>query len=142
MYWRVLREVRNHNTVLREKIKKKTNKKIEFLRKKYGKSMRMMDAMTDEEKKLYEGAKIFGEVCDMRGEPLREPEVVNGKNDDVKLTEGKIKVLSLGPKFCVRNDLNEEAFEVALEECITKIRWDLRSEEENKNKYVDMQILR
>ena len=69
----------------------------------------------------------------MKGEALRDPEVVRGEGENITLTEGERKVLALGPKFCMRNDLNEELFEVALEECITKVRWDMKAEEEKKN---------
>ena len=42
VYWRVLREVRLHNTVLREKLKVKNEKKINFLSMKYGKNGKVL----------------------------------------------------------------------------------------------------
>ena len=45
-----------------------------------------------------------------------------GKNKSASL-------LSLGPAFCLENDLKEEIFECEVEEMIAKAKWDLMGEE-------------
>ena len=40
--------------------------------------------------------------------------------------------LRLGPKFCVMGCLSEEKFEVDIEECVAKLKWDVMGEELKK----------
>ena len=41
-------------------------------------------------------------------------------------------LLTLGPKFCILNDLVEETFEKEIEECIVKLRWETTNDEKKK----------
>ena len=46
------------------------------------------------------------------GGRLREPEVVFKRGEILEVSKEKEQVLALGPKFCVRQDINEGDFEV------------------------------
>ena len=133
-YWSIVRETRKYSDNLREELKKKNMRKIKFLSEKYGMKTGIMDGMTEDEVKEFGQAEIFEENCKMEGDKLKEPEVVRGKGEDLILSEEERGVLALGPKFCVRNNLNEEAFKGAIEECIAKVKWDLKSDEEEGKK--------
>ena len=89
VYWRVLREVRQQNTILRGRLSKKNEKKISFLRGKYAKRVELRDSMTDKEWQMYGDAEIFKEECNMRGESLRDPEIVSGNEEIITLDEGE-----------------------------------------------------
>ena len=64
-----------------------------------------------------------------------EPIIVCCK-DEVKiiLSEDEMNALKLGPKFCVIGNISEENWEIAIEECIAKIKWDVMGEEMKKRK--------
>ena len=133
-YWRVLRETRKYSDTLREEIRRKNMRKIKFLSEKYGMRTGILDGMTEDEVEEFGQAEVFEEECEMVGDNLKEPEVVRGEGEELNLSEEERRVLALGPKFCVRNNLNEEAFKGAIEECIAKVKWDLKSDEEEGKK--------
>ena len=60
------------------------------------------EELSNDEMRKYFKAEIFNMMTEMRGEKLRAPEVVNGEDEDVKITEEESMVLALSPKFCVR----------------------------------------
>ena len=128
-YRRIIKETRNNGEKLREKLREKNVRKIEELEKKYGGKIEVFEELTEKENEEYGEAKLFQENCDMRGEVLREPEVVRGKDEVIMLSEEEKQVLALGPKFCVRKRLNEEEFDVDLEECIAKVKWEMMGED-------------
>ena len=64
----------------------------------------------------------------MRGEEDQKPVIVLRDGEELLLREAEMKVLSLGPKFCILNKICEESFEREVAECIVKYRWELRSE--------------
>ena len=68
----------------------------------------------------------------MRMEKNEEPAVVCLDGEELKLDENEVQLLALGPKFCVMKNLCEETFEVELEECIMKYRWEIMAEEKSK----------
>ena len=53
-----------------------------------------------------------------------------------EVSSDEIEALGLGPKYCIIDSLNEEVFEVAVEESIMKFTWDMmgRDIEEKKRK--------
>ena len=58
------------------------------------------------------------------------------EDEDISLSDEDVRILTLGPQFCVLNNLSEETFEPEVEECIIKYRWELKKCEdiEAKNK--------
>ena len=74
-------------------------------------------------------AEIFKEPCNMRGNDDQDPVIVMRDGEELILNEDEMRVLSLGPKFCVYNNLCEETFERELEETIIKYRWELMGKE-------------
>ena len=122
-FQRIVKEVRKNCSNIKDKLKKKNARKVRFLMKKYEVKTNILEEMTPEEISEYGEAEIFNPLCKMRGQELREPEVVNEVGlEEIKLSNEEKKFLALGPKFCMRKKLNEEAFEVAIEECITKMK--------------------
>ena len=49
--------------------------------------------------------------------------------ENVELNVNEKEVLSLGPKFCILNNLSEDTLQRELEECIVKNRWEMMSQE-------------
>ena len=124
----VLRDTKKNGETFKKELREKNLRKEEWLTSKYGVKYMEYEELTCDEVKKYGGAEIFNMMNEMKGETLRAPEVVNGEDEAVKITEEESMVLALGPKFCVRKEkLNEEQFEIELEECITKIKWDKMS---------------
>ena len=70
----------------------------------------------------------------MKCEEFDKPQVICGEGVKIVLNENENEFLSLGPKFCIIDKLNEEQFEVALEECIMKLKWDSMGREDKPNK--------
>ena len=130
-----MKDAKKNGENLRKELGKKNVKKCEWLVKKYGVKNMEYEELTNDEVRKYVKAEIFKVVTEMRGEELRAPEIVRGDNEVINLTNEEIIVLVLGPKFCVRKEkLSEEEFEVELEECIVKIKWDKRGEYEESKK--------
>ena len=123
---------------LRDKLRKKNLKKVEFLMKKYKKSEDPLDELTSDDRTKYGGARIFNDDSMMRRMDDDKPVIVVRENEVITLSKDEESVLALGPKFCVLNNLNDEEFERELEESIVKLRWELMSEElelEEKKKF-------
>ena len=133
------KSVRSNVQHLRRKLRAKYDKKTTFLVKKYGMKYVAIDELEYEDRKMYEGAKIFDEECNMKNEDEYEPCIVCMEDEEVIISEEEKDLLALGPKFCVRNNLNEEIFEGEVEECIIKYRWDQMSRDiaENEAKKED-----
>ena len=131
----VMRSIRDNGVALRTKLRKKNNKKIEFLKGKYAQNQDPLEDLKPEDKNKYGGARIFSETCDMRSEPDLKPSIVLMEGEEIFLYENEVSVLALGPKFCILNKLCDETFERELEECIVKYRWEIMGEErENEAK--------
>ena len=125
----VIRTIKINGKVLRDKLRKKNLKKVEFLMKKYKKSEDPLDELTSDDRTKYGGARIFNDDSMMRRMDDDKPVIVLRENEVITLSKDEESVLALGPKFCVLNNLNDEEFERELEESIVKLRWELMSEE-------------
>ena len=140
----VMKDAKKNGDILRRELKEKNDKKIKWLSEKYEVKYVEYDELTEDERGKYGRAEVFNMRTKLNGDELRAPEVVCGENEVIELSEEESMVLALGPKFCVRkNKLCEEEFEVELEECIAKIKWDKMSEdiEEKKNEDADRAIM-
>ena len=73
--------------------------------------------------------KIFTEEGVIKKEEIKNQVIVEGPGEVIKLDENERAALKLGPKFCMYNKLSDEEFEVDVEECILKIKWDLMGDE-------------
>ena len=118
------KSVRIDNQNLRLKLRAKNDKKVAFLTKKYGMRYKYLEELVEEDRSMYEGARIFDNNQKLVNEDQYKPEVVCVENEVISIDEYEADVLSLGPKFCVRGRLDEELFEGEMEECIMKYRWD------------------
>ena len=85
----------------------------------------------------YGGARIFDKDCDMRMDKFDKPVIVCREGEMMEINDDEMEALGLGPKFCVIDKLNEEVFEVAVEESIMKFRWDLMGREIEDKKRKD-----
>ena len=75
-----------------------------------------MDDLTEQERTKYGKARMFDIKNSMKGEALREADVVCGVGENITLSQEERQVLALGSKFCVRKRLEEEKFDRQLEE--------------------------
>ena len=126
-------EIRQHGSRHRKQLKEKHMKKAEHLVKKYGEKykLRMKWEDLDKEVRVMMGSpSIFcGEegVCK---ENIKDPVIVLGPGEEkIDMNEYEMSTLRLGPKFCVYKRLNEEEFEVDVEECMLKVKWDMMGED-------------
>ena len=64
-----------------------------------------------------------------------DPAVVSGGGDmEVTLSKEEKLLLTLNPKFCEYNNINEENFEGELEQTILKYKWDQMGKEMKEKK--------
>ena len=129
----IMKEVREHNAKLRGLLKEKNRKKVNHLTRKFGEMGKpeivWMDVKKDV-RDLMGCPRIFDDKKNFSGEGVKEPVIVAGQGEDIILGESEKEILKLGPKFCVYKRLCDEEFEVDVEECILKIKWDMMSDEE------------
>ena len=132
-YKKIIEDTKKNCEKFTEELKGKNRKKCDWLEDKYKMKYEVLDDLDEAECMKYGGAEILNKNCNMRGEELREPEVICGEDEVIVLTEEERKVLALGPKFCVRkNKLDEENFDIELEECIAKVKWEKMGRDEGK----------
>ena len=123
---KIVDEVRTSNNKLRMKLRMKFKKKVEHLVRKFG--AKRFEGVDKEVFKLMGEPKIF--VSDVfEAEDIKKPVLVEGEGESISLSDDECAALMLGPKFCLYNNLEEEEFETAVEECIMKVKWDLMGEE-------------
>ena len=87
------------------------------------------DELSDEDKIKYGSAKVFEDKFSIGDAGQHDPIIVCGPEEDIRLSKDEMGLLTLGPKFCILNDLVEETFEKEIEECIVKLRWETMNEE-------------
>ena len=87
--------------------------------------------MVDDGLKRKMGNPRIFDYDDMVPEDVKDPVIVEGIGEKIKLSEEEMDVLRLGPKFCLYVNLCEEESETDLEEAIIKIKWDLMSDDKN-----------
>ena len=121
-YRGIVKDTRKNSDKLKEDLKKKNMKKVDWLVRKYEHKYDMSVDMTEDEYEKYGMSEILSMECTITADELREPEIVQGKGETLEISEDEKKVLALGPKFCVRKALKDEDFEIELEECIAKIK--------------------
>ena len=63
---------------------------------------------------------------------MKGPVVVAREGEEIPLSKEEVSILSLGPKFCVLNNLNEEEFANNIEQAILKYKWDSMGDEKKE----------
>ena len=87
-----------------------------------------MEDMTSQERLKYGGTRVFSTECDLKAQDKKGPVIVCMEGENIELSEDEVKLLSLGPKFSVLKNLEDEKFEASLEESLMKYKWDCMSE--------------
>ena len=131
---RIIREVKAYSTELRFKLSEENEEKINFLVQKYGEVKDDLSELTSEEASKYASCAIFMKKCELVAKALKGPVVVCEDGEEMNLTKEETEVHSLGPKFCILNDLKEEEFENNLEQALIKYKWEVMGEEIKKKK--------
>ena len=122
-------QVRANCQALRSKVRLKNNKKLMFLSKKYGMKSETIEELAKVDRMKYGGAKIFAEEHEHEKIDEYVPCLVRlDDEEEIKISDEEKDLLSLGPKFNVRNRLCEEMFLCEVEECVIKLRWEMMSE--------------
>ena len=122
-------QVRVNCQALRSKVRQKNNKKLMFLIKKYGVKNETIEELAKVDRLKYGGAKIFAEEYEHEKNEEYVPCLVRlDDEEEIKISDEEKDLLSLGPKFNVRNKLCEEMFLCEVEECVIKLRWEMMSE--------------
>ena len=129
---RIKREVKAQVKKVKVKLKKMNEDKVQFLEDKYGmKKVNECFGLTEAEICKYGECKVFSKGgISVKGEPYEAICVGDGEDGGrPNVSEDEKNLLKLGQKFCVIGKLDEEKCEVDIEECITKLKWDIMGEE-------------
>ena len=129
----LLSNVKQNQAKARTKLRKKNLNKVEFLTKKYKQESEALEELNSDDRKTYGGAKIFKTDCEMVPDTELEPVVVCRHGEEIVLSKDEQEILSLGGKFNILSNLDEENFEVEVEQMLMKYRWEIKGEE-NKTK--------
>ena len=123
-YRELMDQVRKTGRGYRKKLSMKNGQKVKHLVKKFGKKRHeeSLESMTDEMKNMMGEPDIFNDSVDVKGEVVKDPVLVEGKDGPIVTSEDEREFLKLGPKFCLFKNLNEEEFETDVEECVMKIK--------------------
>ena len=130
LYRKLVKKCKEDGIKKREIYSMKYKKKLDFLVKKYGKREVGLDELEIEDQEMYWNASVFNED-DMRPMRMKNPVIVCGKNEEIKLNEDELSLLRLGPKFCEYTNLNDEDFEVEVEQAIVKFKCETMNEDED-----------
>ena len=107
---------------MRGDVRKKNEEKVKHLVEKFGSDCDIPSII-----KKYSQAAIFGDKISDRTQDQQKPLVFG----DIRVDEDEAAALLLDPKFAVFNFLNEEEFEVEIESCLTKMKWNRMSRSRN-----------
>ena len=123
----IMRSMNDTASTTRQKSRIKFRKKEKFLATKYGNQEEFdtMAGLSEVDRKKYGKARIFQEPCNITPIAGTDPAVVDDDENEVKLSKDEKSLLVLGPKYCTYNALTEESFEVELEQCIVKLKWEM-----------------
>ena len=118
------------------KLKNKNDDKVRFLVDKYGERReKVMFGMTDEEIFKYGKCDVFSEEGVKVETKVYEPIIVNYLNKGkIEVNDDERDMLRLGQKFCVMGNVEEENCVIAVEECVTKLKWEVMGENMKKAK--------
>ena len=128
------RLIKHLNEIVGEKKKElnlKYEKKIEHLRKKF--EMRKDEELDEvpEELKDFSGLAVFDNE---KFENLKTKEIEVVKYGDIELDKDEIAAMKLHPKMAMPRQLQEGYMNLAQDLCYTKIRWQVRKEEEQEDR--------
>ena len=115
----------------KKELNKKYEKKIEHLRMKF--EMKKDDELDDvpEEMKDFIGLAVFDKE---KFENLKTREIEIVKYGEVELDDDEKAAMRLHPKMALPRKLNEGFMSLAQDLCYTKIRWQVKKEEDQKEK--------
>ena len=77
------------------------------------------------------------EHCDLAAKAMKGPVVVSKDGENLVIDDDENEFLSLGPKFCIFNYLDEEEYANNLEQAILKYKWDKMGEDKKNGKEKD-----
>ena len=136
-YREIMRSVKEYVTNYKKRLRDKNVKKVEHLTKKYGmkrnNQLRWVDVGEDM-RKLMGSPRIFMDDCDVKGECVGDPVIVEGEGEHIVISEDERELLKLGPKYCILNKLLDEDFETDVEECLMKVKWDMMGDGDEKER--------
>ena len=126
---RELRELEKKSRILRGDLKEKNEQKVKHLVRKFKPDCNKLPSIISK----YSRATIFKSVrddCEAEKEekPVLQKPLIYG---DINIDEDETAALLLDPKFAVFNSLSEEEFEVEIESCLTKMKWNKMSRSGN-----------
>ena len=124
-YRRLMDDARKNTAKMKESLRRKNGKKLEHLKKKFGQLKNDRVVMSKEMTELVGKPRILDENVDVETRGAKDPIVVVREGEEIVLNEDEREALRLGPKFCVLNRLDDEEFEVDVEEMVMKLKWDM-----------------
>ena len=116
-YKTVIKRVKKQTNCLKEKIKVKNSTKVKHLTNKYKKKTSKIPPNLVK----YEKATVFSDIA-MEPFEKEEPLIIG---DDVTVDGDEREALILTPKFACLNIVDDEKFEVDVEVCVAKHRWEV-----------------
>ena len=126
----IMEDIKKNCDKLRKRLRDKYKTKVERLVKEYRASETGFNNLNEEDRKTYGGSAVF--QGNLVPEGVSEPAIICKEGQVIPFNKEEKSFLGLGPKFCIPDNLSEEGFEVSLEECIMKYRWQMMNEEKSK----------
>ena len=126
------KQVKTTCNKLRMRLKSKNVKKASFLYEKYGMKDDILDELEHEDRMKYRGANIFDREYEFEDDEKHEPCIVCYEDENIVISDEEAELLALGPKYNIRNKLDEELFLCEIEECVIKLRWEMMGDEIKK----------
>ena len=112
---------------VRQKCGMKNDRKLRFLKRKYGMRECGLNDLCEEDRVKYKDVKVFsGE--EIQPEKMRDPIIVCRQGEEIQLNEDELSVLRLGPKFCEYTNLSDVDFEIEVEQTVLKYKWETMDE--------------
>ena len=136
-YRRTMKHLMNMAKTTKENLKQKYDNKIEHLKNKYKDDKEKRLDMVPEEMAEFRDIAVFNKERFERME-VQVPEIV--KFGEVELNEDEEAVMRMHPKMAVMARLEEGYMELNQEIGYTKIRWQLRKEDEERGEEIEIPV--
>ena len=129
----MIKEIKSKSDDHRKECKKKNKEKIDHLLEVYSHRREAEESVQlPAYLQRYGEVKVFTEGCNLVCEELKGPVIVEREGHPLTISRGETAVLTLGPKFCVYEDCNEERFVTNVEISFLKYKWDKMSDIEKE----------
>ena len=131
-------KVKKHCGQVREQLRKRKSKKVEWLKKKYANEK---EHTPTEELGIFKNCRLFKE--ELEPKEVGGVQVILREGETLDISDCEKELLKLGPKYCLLKSCKSESMSCAIESAITKHKWEclnLETDEEPKDQSEEERI--